>query len=102
MRTSTVITMRTAVAKSSVGTLLVAALPWRGYERTFASLRVSKYPLRAVGNCIRALQAVDPIGTPGIYNAWTTMNSHSYFYYWRDLAGKTPTTGELSRCNGGW
>jgi len=75
----------TLALKASIAVLLVAALPWRGYERSFASLRVSKYPLRAVGRCIRALQAADPIGTTGIYNAWTTMNSHSYFYYWRDL-----------------
>ena len=49
------------------------------------SLRVSRYPLRAVGNCIRALQAADPSGTTGIYNAILTLNSHSYFYYRHDL-----------------
>lgn len=43
------------------------------------------HPLRAVSNCIRARQAADPSGTTGIYNAMPTLNSHSYFYYWRDL-----------------
>jgi 4-amino-4-deoxy-L-arabinose transferase-like glycosyltransferase len=72
-------------ARVAIAVAILALLPWRGYERTFTRLRAPGYPLRAVGGCIRSLQATEPVGAPGVYNAATTMNSNSYFYYWRDL-----------------
>jgi hypothetical protein len=76
-------------ARVAVAVAVLAILPWEGYEQIFAKLHISRHPLRTVGDCIRALQASNPVNAPGVYNAATTTWSHAYFYYWRDLGWET-------------
>jgi hypothetical protein len=76
-------------ARAAVAVAVLAILPWRGYEQIFANLHVSRHPVRTVGDCIRALQTSNPVGARGVYNAATTITSHAYFYYWRDLGWET-------------
>jgi 4-amino-4-deoxy-L-arabinose transferase-like glycosyltransferase len=76
-------------ARAAVAVTVLAILPWRRYEQIFANLQVPRHPLRTVGDCIRALQTSNPVGARGVYNAATTITSHAYFYYWRDLGWGT-------------